>query len=86
MYLNNANKKAAGDFLNGVLWKDLKRCLEERRPPHPDAKDDIHVAAAKGHKRAGFEEAVAAIEKLPFEYSQDQENPFSRPAVSITED
>jgi len=86
MYLQPTNQKAAGEFLHGVLWADLKRCLLARRPPKPDAKDDIHIAAAKGHARAGFESAIEAIETLPFEYAVEPTNPFSRPAVAITED
>jgi hypothetical protein len=60
--------------------------LLARRPLHPDDKDDVHVAAAKGHKRAGYEKAIEEIEKLPFEYVSEQKDPFSRPAVAITED
>lgn len=86
MYLQPSNQKAAGDFLNGPLWQDFKRCMLARRPPEADVKDDVHVAAAKGHKRAGFEKAIEEIEKLPFEYAKDQSNPFGRPAVAITED
>lgn len=86
MYLRPPNQKPAGDLLNGVLWQDMKRCLLARRPPPPEAKDEPHIAAAKGHKRAGFEAAIEEIEKLPFEFSPDQKSPFSRPAVAITED
>ncbi len=86
MYLQPSNQKAAGDFLNGTLWQDIKRCLLARRPPEADVTDDIHVAAAKGHKRAGFEKAIEQIEKIPFEFDKEQANPFSRPAVAFTED
>lgn len=86
MHLQPTNQKAAGEFLHGILWADLKRCLLARRPVKPDAKDDIHVAAAKGHARAGFESAIEAIETLPFEFPAEQASPFARPAVAITED
>lgn len=86
MYLKPANQKPAGDLLNGVLWADMKRCLMDRRPHPPEANDEPHIAAAKGHKRAGFEAAIDVIEKLPFEFNPDQKDPFSRPAVRITED
>ncbi len=86
MYLQPSNQKAAGDFLNGTLWQDFKRCLLARRPPAPDASDEIHVAAAKGHARAGFEKAMEQFEKIPFEFSKEPPNPFQRPAVAITDD
>jgi len=86
IYLQKSNQKAAGEFLNGVLWADFKRCLLARRPPMPDAKDPSHIAAARGHQRAGFEQAIEAIEKLPFEFSEEPVSPFARPAVAITAD
>lgn len=86
MYLIPTNQKAAGDFLNGTLWADFKRCLMARRPLEADVNDDVHIAAAKGHKRAGYEKAIEELEKLPFEFKPTPADPFSRPAVSITED
>lgn len=86
IYLQKTNQKAAADLLNGMVWQDIKRCLLDRRPPAPDAKDPSHIAAARGHQRAGFEAAIEAIEKLPFEFNEEPQSPFARPAVSITAD
>lgn len=86
MHLKKPNQKPAADFLNGPVWQDIRRCLFERCPPHPDAKDEPHVAAAKGHQRAGAEYIITTIEKLPFEFVEPPPSPFERPAVSITAD
>jgi hypothetical protein len=86
IYLQKTNQKAAGEFLNGPLWADFKRCLLDRRPPTPDAKEPSHTAAARGHQRAGFEAAIEAMERIPFEFPEEQRSPFARPAVAITED
>lgn len=77
---------AAKDFVNSSLWMDLRRCVMARRPTKPDPTDPSHVAAARGHQRAGFEAAIEAIEALPFEVDETPVDPFSRPAVAITED
>lgn len=86
MYLSEANQKLAGDFLNGPLWSDFRRCLLARRPQPADVKDEPHVSSAKGHKRAAWDEMIAEIEKLPFEHAETDSDPFERPAVAITED
>lgn len=87
MYLDPAAQKAAGEFLNGLLWPEIKRCLLARRPKAADVKDNRTVAAAKGHCRSAFESAIEEIEKLPFEHDPDGiPRAFDRPAVTITED
>jgi hypothetical protein len=86
MPLSSDNQKLAGDFVNGLLWKEIKRVLFEREPESPSVKDEVHVAAAIGHKRAGYELAIAELEKIPFEHADEVPSPFDRPAVSITED
>lgn len=86
IYLQKTNQKAAGDFLNGPLWADMKRCLYARRPPTPATKDPTHVAAAQGHQRAGYEACIEMIERIPFEFETEQQSPFARAAVAITED
>lgn len=86
-FLLETNTKGAAEFVNGGLWADFKRALLERRPPAPDALDEPHVAAAKGHQRAAFERCIDEIEKLPFEFAPPEPGAaFDRPAVNITED
>jgi len=85
-YLDPAIQKLAGEFLNGPLWQEIKRCLIARRPETAHVKDEIHVASAKGHVRAGYELTIAEIEKLPFEHAENATSAFERPAVTITED
>lgn len=81
------HKKALGEFVNGPLWKAVKElCVEERAPEVPDVKDPSHIAAAKGHQRAGFENAFRLIEALPFEKSEEPQSVWDRPALAITED
>lgn len=86
MYLRKENLEAAASFLNSPLWTDIKRCLLERRPEAPVAADAVHVAAAKGFERKGYELALEDIEKLPFELPAERMDPFNRPAVTATED
>ena len=86
MYLRKENLEAASTFLNSPLWSDIKRCLLERRPDAPVAIDAVHVAAAKGFERKGYEMALLDIEKLPFEVTPEVQNPCNRPAVFATED
>lgn len=86
MYLRKENLEAAASFLNSPLWTDIKRCLLERRPDAPATIDAVHVAAAKGFERRGFEIAMEELEKLPFELPPERNDPFNRPAVTQTED
>lgn len=85
-YLSPDEQKAAANFLNGPTWQTMKRVLLLRRPPMPDAGDPSHVAAAKGHQRAGYEMCIEAFETAPFDTKPDPEAPFRIPAVAITED
>lgn len=85
-YLSPENRIVLGEFLGKPLWGEIKLCLLDRRPVAADTNDPSHVAAAKGHKRAGYEIALEAIEKLVVEYSEDAPDPFLRPAVAITAD
>lgn len=86
IYLQKTNTKAVADFINSPAWADCKRCLYARRPPSPATKDPTHVSAAAGHQRAGYEAAIEAIERIPFEFETEQQSPFARAAVAITED
>lgn len=85
-YLLSPHQKALAEFINGQLWAEIKSCLKDRAPEKPDVKDESHVAAAKGHKRTAFEEAIEAIESLPFEHDETKTSPMMRPAVAYTED
>ncbi len=85
-YLDPANQRIAGEFLNGLLWANMKQCLLARYPENADVKDDVHVAAAKGHVRAGYGKAIEELEKLPLESDETPAGAFERPAVTITED
>lgn len=81
-YLSQGNHKLVAAFLLSPLWVDIKSCLLERRPPAAIATDDIHVAAAKGHIRNGFELTIAELEKLPLEHDTSAiPSPFERPAL-----
>ena len=86
MYLSPSNQKLAADFINGLLWQDIERCLLARRPARADTADPTHVAAAKGHVRAGYELALEELRKLPIEEEPKAINPMAIPAVSIIED
>lgn len=86
MYLRKENQDSVADFLNSPLWQDIKRCLQERRPESPVSVDPVHVAAAKGFERKGYEQAIADIELLPFDRPVVREDPFNRPSVTRTED
>lgn len=86
MYLHETNLKAAADFLSSPLWQDIKRCLRDRMPEAPVPSDAVHTAAAKGFQRASHDNVIAEIEKLPFENKPTRDEPFSRPAVTHTED
>jgi len=79
-------QKEVAALINSQLWASVKLCLKDRMCEAADVKDEPHVAAAKGHKRAAFEECIEAIEALPFDVQESEMNPFERPAVSITED
>lgn len=85
-YLDTESQKVFAEFVNRPIWQDIKLCLDDRRPESLDVKDPTHVSAAKGHKRAGWDEMLAALEKLPFETDPTPPDPFDRPAVTITED
>lgn len=85
IYITPALQKPAGDFVNSPTWHEVRRALMNRRPEVPDAKDPSHVAAAKGHRRAGYEQAITDIEKLPFETEPVVQDPFKSPAL-FTED
>lgn len=80
-YIDPALQKAAADFVNGLLWREFKRALTARKPEEADTGDPTHVAAAKGHKRAGYEKCLEYFEKLPFEAPAEQKNPFQTPAL-----
>lgn len=86
MYLRKENLKASAEFLNSPLWADIKKCLLERRPEPPLAVDAPHTAAAKGFERKGYEQAIADIEKLPFDLPEEKQDPFNRLAITVTED
>ena len=86
MYLRKENQEPALNLLNSPLWTDIKRCLLERRPDAPIPADPVHTAAAKGFERKGYENAIADIEKLPFEFPAESPSPFNRPAITATED
>lgn len=85
-YLQKDNVPAAGSFVSGALWMDLKRALLERRPEAATTSDNPDTAAAKGHQRRGYELCIEAIEAIPFETPTENANPFERPAVQATED
>lgn len=84
-YITEANRAAAGNFINGSLWPDIRRALWNRRPEVADPKDPSHIAAAKGHRRAAYEQCIADLEKLPFDVEVPIKNPFDNPAL-ITQD
>lgn len=86
MYLRKENLEPAASFLNSPLWTDIKRCLLQRRPDSPVSADQPHVAAAKGFERKGFEEAISALEALPFDAPTERIDPFDRPAILETKD
>lgn len=86
MYLRKEHQETLVNLLNSSLWADIKRCLNERRPESPVAVDAVHVAAAKGFERKGYEQAVSDIEKLPFDIPVERVDPFNRPSVNVTED
>ena len=77
---------AALTFINGPLWSDIKRCLEDRKPEQPQAIDVPHVAAAKGFIRAAWEGCIAEIEKLPRDFPETTPSPFDRPSILDTKD
>jgi hypothetical protein len=80
-YILEANRVSAGAFINGPVWPDMKRAAMNRRPEAPDARDPSHIAAAKGHRRAGYEQCLADLEKLPFDVEVKAKNPFDSPAL-----
>ena len=81
-YLSPGNHKLVATFLASPLYLDVKSCLLARRPAAAAATDEIHVAAAKGHIRAGFEAMIAELEKLPLESDPaGVPDPFQRPAL-----
>ena len=86
MYLRKENTEPAANLLNTPLWADIKKCLLERRPESPDSADAVHVAAAKGFSRKGFELALEELEKLPFDRPVERIDPFNRPSVLETID
>ncbi len=85
-YLLPSSAKTLAEFMASPLWAEIRLCMDERKPEAPDTKDPSHVAAAKGHRRTGFEEAFIKLKNLPLEFAQEQQSPFARPAVAITED
>lgn len=85
-FLNPVNQKAAAAFINSQLWIDIRRALIARRPEAADVKDESHIAAAKGHKRAAWDELISTFEKMPFEVDEAVQDPFARPAVMHTAD
>ena len=86
MYLRKELLIPAAEFLNSPLWQDIKKCLLDRRPDSPVSADQPHVAAAKGFERKGFEEAISALEALPFDAAPERVDPFNRPAILETKD
>lgn len=85
-YLQKENMSAALSFVNGPVWADIKRCLEERKPESPVAIDLPHVAAAKGFIRDAWEKCIAEIEKLPRDLPDSVISPFERPSILDTKD
>ncbi len=84
--LRKENAEPAASFVVSPIWSDIRRVMMLRRPAAPAPEDLPHVAAAKGLRRAAFEKALDAIEKLPFETVEEQADPFDRPAITNTED
>jgi len=86
MYLRKEHQESLANLLNSSLWADIKRCLQQRRPESPVSGDLVHVAAAKGFERKGYEQAISDIEILPFDQPVTRADPFDRPSVNATED
>jgi hypothetical protein len=85
-YLLPPTQKTLADFINSAVWRETRMVLEERLGEQPHVSDPSHVAAAKGHRRAGAESIIKQIEQLPFEVPPEAENAFARPAVAFTQD
>lgn len=86
MYLPKESLILAVNFINSPLWRDIKHCLLERRPESPQANEAVHVSAAKGFERKGYENVIELIERLPFETPPVVQNPFERPSILETAD
>ncbi len=85
-FLQKDNIPAAGNFVSGALWQDIKRVLMERRPEAPHVNDGADTAAAKGFQRKGYELCIEAMEAIPFEVPESTAQPFDRPAITETAD
>ena len=81
-YLKKESLKGAAEFVNGIIWQDIKRCLIANKPSAAIPQDEPHVAAAKGFQRDAWEAVITEIERLPREI---EETPppglFDRPAT-----
>ena len=80
MYLLPSNQKLLAELLASTLWQDVERCMRERYPEQPDPKDPSHIAAAKGHQRAGYDRYADELKKLPTDVETTAQNPFDSPA------
>lgn len=85
-FLLPQHQKALAEFINSPLWAEVRLCLEDRKTEVPDVRDPSHIAAAKGHQRAGAEKIILAIENLHTQTDDSGASPMDRPAVAITED
>ena len=86
MYPRKENLESIANFINSPLWADIKRCLHDRRPESPVSSDPIHVAAARGFERKGYEQAISDIEVIAFDQPVTRVDPFNRPSINATED
>lgn len=66
-FLHPTNLAAAGQFVQGEVWKDFKRVLETRKPESARVDDLPHVAAAKGYVGNTWTDLIKLIERLPFD-------------------
>lgn len=85
MYLTKENLPAAAGFVAGGLWGDMKRALNDRRPPAPASTAMPSEAAQQFFLRRGFEMALEEIEKLPRELDPAA-TPLIPPAILDTRD
>lgn len=84
--MTKENGDAAALFINSTVWTELRKIAMERRPPAASATDSAEVAAAKGHRRSAWEEALDMLQIIPFEAAPDATDPFNRPAITETAD
>lgn len=79
-FMHPDNVMAAGSFVNGPIWRDMRRALMARHTEWPNVQDEPHVAAAKGFQMKAFTLMLDSIEKLPF----DQPAPPPPPPIPET--